>query len=127
MPDPKLASPQPIAPMTVAVITGTGDGAQIPSGTEFQTPDHQPNVVVMVVTPIVAILIRAVNVFLNTLLGGMGLVGVSSLTAMPTLAWASWKVAIVFAASAALVNVLQTCATIFGKLENKFPLMTGNV
>lgn len=117
---------QPIQPLPVTVISaGTGDGSPMVNGQIIPTPDHQPNLVVRVVTPIVAILVRAISVFLNSLLGGLGLVGGGTLTG--TLPWATWRVALAFAACAALVNMIQSAATIFGNLEKNHPLLTGSI
>ncbi len=115
---------QPL-PVTVVGVRTDSTGAPIANGQVIVTPDHQPNLVVRVVKPATAVVVRAANVFLNSLLGGLGLVGGGALTG--ALPWATWKVALIFAASAALVNTIQSTATIAGDLEKKHPLLTGSV
>jgi len=115
---------QPIPPLKVAIIEGTGDGTQIPSGTMAVTPsDHQPNIRIKVVAPIVAILVRAGNTFFVTfsgLLAGSGL-------GLGVLAGASLKGMILTALLPTFVGAVKDCATIFGKLENRWPLSTGSI
>lgn len=118
-------SPFEPLPVTVIGVRTEGTGAVIPNGQVITTPDHQPNLVVQVIRPSVAVLVRAGNVFLNTLLGGLGLTIAG--TQVQSLAWASWKGALVIAASAAIVNTIQSLVTIFGDLEKKHPLLTGSI
>ena len=110
------------------VSTGTGDGG-IQAGTAVTAPG-QPNVVVTVVTPLVAIAIRAAHFFLKTTLGlvtagtfsesGRQLLGASDAATLFT--HAAW-----WAIVPTLMGVGWDFVTIFAKLEQKFPLSTGNV
>lgn len=118
---------QPIEPITVAVIGGTGDGTPLTSGTTGTTPDHQPNLVVQVVTPIAAITVRALNTFCITVVGLLT-AGAMSHELIPagdfimTLrACAGLSLGVV------IVGIIKDCATIFSGLEKKFPLGTGSV
>ncbi len=65
---------QMIAPVVVTMVgTGDGGGSPLTSGTQAKTPDHQPDLVVNVVTPALAIAVRFVNLFLTTIVATMGL------------------------------------------------------
>lgn len=117
-----------MVPVTI-ISTGTGDGATpIKSGTVAETPGPQPNVVFNVVRPIVAIAVRFGHTFLLTFSGAIGL----SLTPMagevlPADLEQRLKYAAVLGLSAACAGLVKDLITIFGNLENRFPLMTGNV
>lgn len=118
-----------IAPITVTMVGsggGTGDGAPISNNQMLHTPDHQPNVIVKVVTPIVALLIRFGNAYVTAL---VGLVTVGLTTdALPA---ADFYHLVVRCAGLSLagpaVAAAKDAITIFQGLEKKFPLLTGSV
>lgn len=122
----KTTISRPVEPVQVAVI-GTGDGAHLPTGTEAITPGpNQPNVVVNVVTPLFAIFVRFMNVFLPVFLGV--LTGAMATDVIPAndflhlaLRCASLSVA------GASVSALKDIITIFARLEQKYPLLTGSI
>ena len=118
---------EPVEPVLVTMIgTGTGTGAPITNGTTAVTPDHMPNVIVRVVSPVVAVAIRFAHAYLTTLLG-LVTVGLTT-DALP---------------AADFVHLVQRCAelslagpgvalgkdllTLLGDLEKKYPLLTGSV
>jgi hypothetical protein len=116
--------------MKVAIIGGTGEGgAPLTTGTVGQTPDHQPNIVVKVVQPIIAILVRFGHTFLLTFSGSIGL----SLTPVGGQLMPASDLeqrlthAALIGLSAAAAGLLKDLITIFGRLENKYPIWTGNV
>lgn len=118
-----------IPPVTVTVI-GTGDGAvPIPSGTVLQTPDHQPNVIYESIQPIVAIAVRFANLFLTTFVGLV----VAAMTPVggKLLYTSDFFHLVVVCASLALpgaaIGFFKDLVTIFGKLEQKYPLATGSI
>ncbi len=123
--------PQALAPVVVTVIgTGTGDGgAPIQDGQMLKTPDHQPNLIVQVVTPAMAILVRFVNTFLTQLVGLL----VAAMTPVggKLLYTGDFIEALVLCSSLALpgaaLGLIKDCITVFARLEQKFPLMTGSV
>lgn len=130
MTDPIKVETAPIEPVTVTVIGGTGDGgAPLTTGTVGTTPDHQPNFVALVVTPLAAILIRFVNQFLTTL---VGLVAAGMTPAGGKLLYTSDFVHLVMTCATlsiagAGLGLLKDCLTIFSKLEKDHPLLTGSV
>ncbi len=126
MPDPEKTETTPIQPMTVTVISGTGDGAPIPSGTVVPTPDHQPNLIVNVVGPIAAILIRFINTFLTALLGILMGAMTSNVIQASDFVHLVYKCAGLAVAGAG-VGLLKDLITVFGKLEGKYPLLSGSV
>ncbi len=108
-------------------LVGTGDG--LVKGTKATTPHDQPNIVLNVVQPIVAIGVRFGYLFLTTLVGLL----VAAMTP------AGGKLLY----SSDFYHLLETCAnlslpvaglgflkdlvTVLGKLEGKYPLVTGSV
>src|SRR6266853_3408695 len=116
-------APAVIPPITLTVI---GDKKDLPpSGTIIPTPDAQPNIITNVVTPLTAIFIRFLNTYLIMLVGLLG-AGVTT-NALP----ASDFVHLVLKCatlsfSGAAFGFLKDLVTIFGKLEQKYPLSTGS-
>lgn len=93
------------------------------------TPDHHPNLVVTFITPALAILVRFVNVFLvqfvGLLVAAMTPEGGSRLYA------SDFVHTVIVCASLALpgagLGLAKDLVTIFGRLEGKYPLLTGSV
>ena len=116
---------QPL-PVTVIGVRTEDSGAPITNGQVITTPDHQPNLVVQVVTPLVAIVIRFINAYLTAIIGlliggpATGLIRASDLGHL-----------FVDCASLALfgpvVALLKDVVTILTGLERKYPIGTGNV
>lgn len=131
MPEPEAAdksttTPTVIAPMHVAIIGGPGDGGSpMTTGTVGSTPDHQPNLVVTVITPLTAIAVRFVNLYLVSL---SGLVTAGGFGLLPL---GDFSHALRTASEAALVpaaiGLIKDLATVFGNLEKKHPLATGAI
>lgn len=122
----KTTESRPIEPVQVAVIA-TGDTKKLSSGTEATTTgEHQPNLVVSVVTPMLAILIRLVNVFLPVFSGILTGAMVSDIIPARDFLDLAYKCA-GLALSGTSVAFIKDLITIFGKLEHKYPLLTGNV
>lgn len=126
MPD-KTTSPTSIEPVRTTVV-GVGETSPkfLPSGTIATTPGaNQPNVVINVVSPIVAILVRFVHNYITALLTlvSAGVAGAITATDFSHLVM---KCAGLALAGPSLM-LLKDVATIFGKLEERFPLLTGNV
>ncbi len=121
----------PVTPPVTISIVGTesaqgGGVAPIPSGTVAMTPDHQPNLLINVVTPMVAVLVRAASLFLTTFVGlltaagiGVGTGGATLASTVTSCAYASLIVA--------GMGTLKNLITIFGRLEGKFPIATGSI
>jgi hypothetical protein len=129
MTDPvKTSAPAPIPPVTVTVIgDASSGGAPIPSGTVLVTPDHQPNVVYRVITPLVAILVRFVNTFCVSLAGSLSAGGLTA-NIMPHADFTGLvKSAVILAACIAGVGLVKDSATVFSGLEKQFPIATGSV
>ena len=120
---------EPTPPVTVAII-GTGDGGTpLTSGVTAVTPGHQPNLIVTLVTPLVAILVRFVNQFLTTL---VGLVGAGMTPAGGRILHADDFVHLVLTCASLSIAgagfaLIKDCVTIFSKLEQKYPVGTGSV
>lgn len=127
--DGKMTESRPVEDVKIAVV-GTGDGSRLSPGTVAETPGaHQPNVVVDVVSPALAIGIRAGNLFLQTLIGLL----VAAMTpAGASLLYTSDFVHLLgtcasLALPVTVLGSLKDLLTIFGRLEQKFPLLTGKV
>ena len=116
-----------IMPPVSVTVVGTGDG--LVQGAKATTPHDQPNIVVNVVQPIVAIAVRFAYLFGTTLVGLL----VAGMTP------AGGKLLY----TGDFVQLLVTCAnlslpvaglgfckdlvTVLGKLEGKYPLLSGGV
>lgn len=123
----KMTESRPVEPVVVSVV-GTGDGTRLPSGTVAETRGvATPNVVVKVITPFVALGVRFLNAYLTTLVGLItaGLVGKDVLPA------ADFVALLVICAKLSLagpvVDLIKNAVTILGRLEGKYPLLTGSV
>jgi hypothetical protein len=124
------------APVTIAIVgTGaaTGGGvAPTPDGTTAQTPAGQPNLLVTVVSPLMAIAVRFGHVFLTTLLGLVGAamtpMGDVLTTGIPAGDFTDvvWRCA-GLALPAAGVGLIRDLITVFGRLEGRYPLATGAI
>lgn len=115
----------PVEPIQVAIVSTNSENHE--DGVTAVTPGHLPNLVVKVVTPLMAVLVRFINQFLTTL-GGLLAVGVTTKGTLPSddfmhlvVTCASLSVA------TAGVGAIKDCVTIFSKLEQKFPLGTGSI
>jgi hypothetical protein len=127
--DAKTTFSRPIEPVQVAVI-GTGDGSKLADCTVAVTAGaHEPNIIVTVVGPLLAIVIRFVNVFLVQLVGlliaGMTPAGAKLLYT------GDFLHLVVVCSSLALpgagLGFIKDLVTVFGRLESKYPLLTGSV
>lgn len=118
----------PLAPVAVTVIDTGGHGvAALKDGTIAETPSKAtPNLAVTVIGPVMAIFIRFLNAYLLTLVGLVG-AGLTS-DAIPA---TDFVQLVVKCAALSLAGpgfgVLKDLLTIFGRLESKYPLLTGSV
>lgn len=118
-------------PVTISIVgTGNSEGggvAPTPSGTIATTPGTQPNLIINVIGPFMAIFVRFVTLFLTTFLGLMTAAGVGDKIFIATdlksiaiaCAWASLSVA--------GMGTIKNAVTVFGRLEGKWPLATGSI
>jgi hypothetical protein len=113
--------------VVVTVIGGTGNGgAPLTTGTKATTPDHQPNLVVRVINPLVALAVRFAYAYLTMLVGLVAAGQTSDIIPAKdfvdlVLACAKLSVA------GAGFGLLKDCLTLFSQLEKKYPLATGSV
>jgi len=127
MPDDNKTVPQQIEPVVVTMVgTGTGDGAPIPNGSLLKTPDHQPNIVVQVVTPLAAMAIRFANSYVTTLIGLVTVGLTTDAISAPDFGSLVWKCS-GYSLAGPSVALLKDAVTILTNLEKKFPLLTGSV
>lgn len=121
----KMSASEPIGPLQVTVI-GTGDGKLIDTGTVGTTPKGAPNMIVTVVTPVVALLVRFIYAYLSALVG-MVMAGMST-TIIP---WTDFTdllmKCLTLSLAGPVIALLKDLITIFGRLEHKFPLASGSV
>jgi hypothetical protein len=127
--DEKTTQSRPVEPVQVAII-GTGDGSKLATGMEAKTEGaHEPNIIVNVVGPLMAITIRFVNVFLvqfvGLLVAGMTPAGGKLLYT------GDFAHLLLVCASLALpgagLGFFKDLVTIFSGLEKRYPLATGSV
>ena len=111
--------------INVALIN-TGDGETLTSGMKARTVAGQPNLVLTVVTPLAAILIRFGNNYLTMLVGLISAGMISDV--LPAMEfWSLVRACAQLSIAGAGLNALKDIVTIFGKLEGRFPLSTGSV
>jgi hypothetical protein len=118
-----------LAPIKVTIIGAgpSGRGTALPeTGTILQTPGAmQPNVVVEVVKPVVAVIIRFIVAYLTSL---VGLISAGMTPAGGKVLYTSdFYHLLLTCASLALagpaLGAIRDMVTIFSKLESKFPLI----
>lgn len=125
--DPAKVVTAAIEPVSVAIIGGTVPaGSPLTTGTTATTPDHQPNLVVTVITPIMALLIRALNVYVTAVVGLLAAAMTSNAITAPDFAHLLLKCA-GLAIGGTVVMLLKDIVTVTSGLERKFPLATGSV
>ncbi len=126
--DHKTTESRPVAPETVSVI-GIADTSKLPSGTVAVTPDpHQPNMIINVVSPMVALAVRFGYDWCMAFggitgaggLGGDKLIHHTDLVSLLT-------TAAIVATCVAGLGLVKNFATVFSGLEKKFPLASGSV
>ena len=124
--DSKTTESRPVEPMTVAVI-GTGDGSKLPTGAIATTQgEHEPNLIVQVISPLVAILVRSINTYITILVGLVAAGMTSNVIPASDFLHLVYKCAGLAVAGAAF-GFLKDLVTVFGRLEQRFPLATGSV
>ena len=106
----------------VSTIGNTGDGKQI----TVVTDGNDPNYVVSIFTPVAALVIRYIHIWL-TVFSALLAAGMTT-DLLPardflTLCETCAKLSI----SGATVDLIKNLITIFGKLEGKYPIVTGSV
>ncbi len=113
-----------LQPVSVTVV-GTGDG--LVKGAKAVTPPDQPNIVVNVVQPIVAIGVRFLHNYLTAVvtLITAGMLDKNVLPASDFGHMVLLSAGLAFGGAALMV--LKDFVTIFAKLESKFPLASGSV
>lgn len=108
-------------------VIGTGDGTSTPThGSIAKTPGASPNLVTIIVSPIVALAVRFGHSY------GAALVGL--LVAIPTTGtvpfsdfWDLLVKSSTLALAGPVLGLLKDIVTIFARLETKYPLMSGSV
>lgn len=121
--DGKTTVSRPVTPAVVTMI-GTGDGSKLPTGTIARTDgEHQPNVIINVVTPIAMILLRGTKAFMVSFVGVVGVGGPTGI--IP--AHSFWELAMKAASLSVGVGVLagaNALVEVLTKLDQKFPSWT---
>lgn len=118
--------------VTVSIVgtesTDGGGVAPTPSGTVASTPGTgQPNLLINVVSPLMALVVRFVSLFLVTFSGFLTTAGIGikifAATDLQSLVVAGAWMSLVVAG----VGLVKNLVTIFGRLEGKYPLATGSI
>lgn len=126
----KTVEAPPVVPPTIVIppvtLTVIGDKTSAPSGTVIQMPGSHPNIIQNVVTPIVAISVRFINTYLTMLVGLLGAGMTTNALPASDFSHLVYKCATLSFAGAAF-GFLKDLVTIFGKLEQKYPVATGSI
>lgn len=117
-------------PVQISIVGGTGNGGDLsntPPKMLAETAPGQPDFVVNVIRPSLAILVRFVHLFLTSFVGAIGAGEVSgalgaNIFNVPVVESAFW-----IAAGAATAGFVKDLITVFARLEGKYPLMTGSI
>lgn len=131
MPDPEIKQMtgelQPVSVTVIGQGAVTGGSTPMETGLVATTPaPNQPNLLVTVISPIAAVGIRFINTYLTVLTGLVAAGMTSDIIPYTDFLGLVTKCAGLSIAGAG-VGVLKDLVTIFGRLEHKFPLLTGNV
>jgi hypothetical protein len=124
-----IATTTVIPPVEVTVIGSMKDVVPT-TGTVATTPGpHQPNVIVTVITPLVAIFVRFSNTFFISL---VGLLTAAMTPAGSHLLYTSdFYHLLITCANLSIpvsgLGLIKDLVTVFGKLEQKYPLATGSI
>lgn len=122
----------------VVAVGGAGTGLQPGTEVKVETPAGQPNASIQVVGPLVALFVRFGHLYFLTLSGIIGgaitahaLAGSDTTQQQLLIHYADfgdlvWKSAQLSLAVPG-VGLIKDLVTIFGKLEQRFPFLTGNV
>jgi hypothetical protein len=126
--DPKTTESRPVDTVQVTVI-GTKDASKMESGVVAVTPGlHEPNLVVKVISPVVAVGVRFGYDWCQAFLGSAIVTKILAGEAVPIVPAVSViRVAALGATVIAVIGLLKNAMTIFSGLEKKFPLESGNV
>ena len=125
-----------IKPPVPVTLIGTSDNGLVPTTDRMvahTVPSDQPNLYVKVITPILAIGIRALNLFLLTFSAVLSAEGLAATGFDPTnvIKIADFKQAVMVAAwlgfLSAFVGTVKNLITVFGQLEGKYPLASGSI
>lgn len=107
-------------PSTAIVISNTA-----PQGQMIATPRGQPDIIVRVVTPLAAILIRASKAYLQTLIGLLSAAGfgVTILTPKPGDFFATLQLCAGLAVASGVMSLLTNTTLLLTALGDKFPTL----
>jgi hypothetical protein len=120
-------SMEPIAVPVISTKEVSGGPTPLATGTVATTPEpNQPNIRLVVITPMVAIFIRFANTYFTTLVGLVGAGLISDAIPATDFVHLVGRCAQLSVAGAGF-GLLKDIVTVFGRLENKYPLMTGSV
>ena len=97
------------------------------AGTKAVTPHDQPNIVVNVVQPFVALFVRFLNVYIGNLVGLPRGHRDERHAIQASDFWHLFGKCAGLAVVGAVVLSLKDIITVTNKLEEKFPLLTGSV
>lgn len=127
-PTPSVFPPDPIK---VPVIAGTGDGrmpAHMHGAMAPTAGSANPNLLVVVVPAAIALLVRATHMFLVTFSGVLSAAGVTGDALIASADFPDLvRKALWISAATVGLDTVKSLITIFGRLESKFPLLTGSV
>lgn len=125
MADDKTTQSRSLPPVTVTAVT-TGDASRL-SDLVIETPGtHQPNLIVQAIPPLLALAVRFAKTFGVAWLGIV--TGAMSSTILPFTDFQDLAVkACGLSLAGAVVGLVKDLITVFGRLEQKYPLLTGNV
>jgi hypothetical protein len=118
--------------VTVSIVGGANEkemqSGPIMSGTLATTPANQPNLLINVVPPVLAVTVRFIHLFLTTFVGLLTVAGVGGADTFGAVNFNEvFRTCAIGGLSVAGMGALKDIITIFGRLEGKYPLVTGSI
>src|SRR5688572_18266088 len=112
----------------VVASSGSPSGLQPGTQAEAVTPGSQPNVIVQVIGPVTAVAVRFAHLFGLTWLALMTTGGVTGQDILPWLDLQELATKSAYAAAiTAGIGGAKDVVTLLGKLEQRFPFLSGSV
>lgn len=122
-----------LQPTVATVIGSLGDNVPTTGTVAISPGAHQPNVIMNIVTPTMAITVRFLRMFLTSVMGFLTLSmvptgGSQVMTAIHALDFYHLVLTAVGVSLApAVLDLGRNLVTVLGRLEQKYPLATGSI
>ena len=118
-------------PVQISIVGGTGSGGDVsntPPKMMAETASGQPDFVVNIIRPSLAIFVRFIHLFLTTFVGALTAAGIGGENLLGATDFQGVvQHGALMALSVGGTGFLKDLVTVFSRLEGKYPLMTGSI